>query len=461
MVAITLFPGDSALLLLLLVVGAFVVLGMITDGLRMAMVFVGTLLSLLLAPLLGPFVPRSFLPANPLWRETGIGDVYAFVFLMIILFVVIHKLRERAALEIKYALELRKHEEWLRVNSVIGLSLGGIMGVFYFLMIAGKITPLGYAAAQMQPASPSADPIGYRLSARLYKDFHSLGVDKAARMFDPASPEYYAAADVAGLIYNNFGTNNLQHVYQFRARLLGYPGLVDAAYNFHIMRLTHVWNTNQFLIGLQCRTNVTHLLANQTLQSAMGDDSLRMQLAQVDMDDLQEFLREGRSRQYNSAALAQQDRPSILGRWILDVDNTLQQFHAQYPTMPERARRNLDTYIEAIGDQMSLSFSDGNFYLEAKYFCSRALARKYNDFIPRTPSISIKSIQQSPPVLQVFGGWKKGDDSQYRAVFQWKNPRTGQIAVECPVRIQSFSSKIMLTLEGFNDEKYVFKRRKM
>ena len=94
----------------------------------------------------------------------------------------------------------------------------------------------------------------------------------------------------------------------------------------------------------------------------MGDDNLRIQLAQVDMDDLQEFLREGRSRQYNSAALVQQDRPSILGRWILDVDNTLQQFHAKYSTMDDRTRRNLDTYIEAIGDQMSLSFSDGNFY---------------------------------------------------------------------------------------------------
>ena len=45
MVAIALFPGDSALLLLLLVVGAFVLLGMITNGLRMAMLFVGTVVA--------------------------------------------------------------------------------------------------------------------------------------------------------------------------------------------------------------------------------------------------------------------------------------------------------------------------------------------------------------------------------------------------------------------------------
>ena len=296
MIAIVLFPGDSALLLLLLVMGAFVVLGTITDGLRMAMVFVGTVVAYLLAPLLGNYVPRSFLPDNPLWRDMGVGSIHAFIVLMILFFIGFHFLHRWIEIELKYKLEACKHKEWGRVNSVIGLSLGGIMGVFYFLMIAGKITPLGYAAAQMQPASPSADPIGYRLSARLYKDFHSLGIDKAARMFDPASPEYYAAADVAGLIYNNFGTNNLQHVYQFRARLLGYPGLVDAAYDPKVMQLTHLHTANPFFMGLYSRTNLTHLLANQTLQSAMGDHNLRMQLAQVDMDDLQEFLREGRSR---------------------------------------------------------------------------------------------------------------------------------------------------------------------
>ncbi len=461
MVAITLFPGDSALLLLLLVVGAFVVLGMITDGLRMAMMFVGTLLSLLLAPLLGQnVVSQGFIPTNPLWQKMRIVDVYAFIFLIVILLPVIHKLSARATLEIKKALELRKHEGWLRLNSVIGLMLGGIMGVFYFLMIAGRITPLGYVTVQMQPANPSADPMGYRLSARLYKDFHALGVNKAAQMFDPASPEYYAAADVVALIYNNFGTNNPQHVYQFRAQLMGYPGLVDAAFNPHVMQLTH--GQNPFFLGLRSRANLSQLLANQTLQSAMGDTNLQMQLAQVNMDDLLLHLDpEKGSTNYTPASLVQQGRTPILGRWILDVDNTLQQFYTQYPTMPDRARQNLEIYIKAIGDLMSLSFSDGYFYLEAKYFCARALARESSDFIPITPSKSIRSIQQSSPVLQVRGVWEKRNDSEYRAKFRWTNPRTRQVEVECPVRIWLGPTQIMLTLEGFNNEKYVFKRQKM
>ena len=50
--AISLFPGDSALMLFLLVVGAFTLLGLQTDGLRMGMLFVGTLLALIFAPML-------------------------------------------------------------------------------------------------------------------------------------------------------------------------------------------------------------------------------------------------------------------------------------------------------------------------------------------------------------------------------------------------------------------------
>ena len=42
------------------------------------------------------------------------------------------------------------------------------------------------------------------------------------------------------------------------------------------------------------------------------------------------------------------------------------------------------------------------------------------------------------------------------------DPNTGQIeiVVECPALIQSFSTQIILTLEGFNNEKYVFRRKK-
>ena len=461
MVAFALFPGDSALLLLLLVMAPWVVLGMITDGVRMTMVAVAVGISLPLASFLGQWVPRSLLGSNLLWRDWGLGNAYAFVFLMGILFIVIHKLHEQATIELKYRIPGNKHEGWGRVNSVIGLSLGGIMGVLSFLLLAGKITSLGYATAQMQPADPSSDPAGYRLTARLYRDFHTLGVDKAARMFDPATPEYYQAADIAGLVYNNFGTNNLTHIYQFRSRLMGYPGLVDAVFDPHVMHLMNLHTSNPFFMGLYNRTNLTHLLANQTLQDAIRNPDLKAKLAQIDLDDLREFLINGRSRQYNSATLTQQGRAPILGRWVLDLENTRQQFEQAFPDIDDRSRRNLNQYLETIGERTSLSFSDGFFYLEAPYFHTRSLARESNDFVPRTPSVSISGIQNAPPALQVYGKWQREEDgTSYRAVFEWRNPNTRQVVSTTPVLINTFSSRIMLTLEEFHNERYVFERQK-
>ena len=453
-----LFPGDSAVLLLVLVLGFFVVLGMIADGVRMALLLVASVVSYFVAPLLGQFVPPSFLPENPIWREAGVADIFAFVILMVLFFVGIHFLHRWLEIELKYKWTTRKHKEWGRVNSVIGLCLGGVMGVFYFLAMAGLITPVGYATAQMPAAQPDADPIGYRLAGRLYRDFRTPGVDRMASAFNPATTNYYAGIDVAGLVYNNIGTTNLLHVHQFRARLMGYPGLVDAAYNPHMRQLT----AGDFIYGIYVRTNLTHLLVNPSFQSAYGDPELRAQLAQVDMNHLRNYLLDTKtvSDQFNLATLTQQGLPPILGRWTLDVDNTLQQFQTEFPNMDDRAKRDLKTYIEAIGDQMSLSFSTGNYYLEAKYFHSKAMARKANNFIPRTPSITIRIIQQTKPRLLLSGPWNvKADKSGYEAVFLL-GPQNNEADSKCLVSIVNGPTQIILILEGFHSEPYVFRRQK-
>ena len=460
MYVIALFPGDSALLLFLLVAGAFVGLGVLTDGLRMAMLTVAAGISLLASQYLGGFVPDSLLPTNPVWRSFGLDAALAYPALLAVLFLVIHKLHEMASIEIKYKLEPRKHADWRRVNSVIGLCLGGILGILHFLYIAGKVTPIGYATAQMPAADPAHDPVGYRLAGRLYKDFNSLGIDHAARPFDPMPGEYYAAVDVAALVYNNFGTQNASHILQFRGRLLSYPGLIDAAYqNANVVHLGRVHPGNKFLEALITRRGLSTVLADPTLKAAARDQQLRTQLAQVDLNDLRQYLHKGESPQYNSVALAQQRRPRILGRWVMDVDNTVEQFERAYPLATDpRTKRNIRQYLTAIAEQMSLSFSDGFYYLESKYFHPKALAREVNEFIPRTPNKPIAEIQSAPPQLQLFGQWAKDRNSSgFRTTFQFRDANR-QVVEETPVHIMMYSTQMILTLEKFPGEKYVFVR---
>ena len=457
--ALTLFPGDSALLLAILVIGAWALLGMSTDGLRMGMLFISSIIAWLLAPLLGNWMPAFLLPSNPIWHDLGIGAVPAFGFLTIIFSISVHFLHKKVTLDLKYKWDTPKHEKWEKLNATLGLTCGGMLGIWYYVLICGVILPFGYLIAKVQPTHPANDPLGYRLCGRLYRDLSSLGLNRTSRLFDPAPADYYPAADIAALTYNNFSTNNLEHINRFRSRLLGYPGLVDAAYNRHVMALMHVWTTNTFFMGLYTRTNLTYLLNHQELSAAWKDDALKAQLTQVDFRDLRQFLESGKSRQYNIAILQQQGRPPILGRWELDPDNTLQQFKSQYPKMNEREEQRLLEYLSSIGKHLSLSFSDGYCYLEGRTFPKRALGVRVaqnsthattNDFIPSLPPRNVSDYSQ----LITYGSWEARPSGIFHTKFVLGKATS-------PVSIQLYPSTLMITLESLRNEKYVFRRQEL
>ena len=457
--AFALFPGDSALLLAILVIGAWTLLGMTTDGLRMGLLLICSMIAWLLAPLIGGWIPSFLLPVNPLWREVGAGAIPAFLILFSLFFVGVHFLHKKITLEIKHKWDDYKQDRWENLNSLLGWVCGGILGIWFYLLIGGVTMPLGYLSAKIQSAQPANDPLGYQFSSRLYRDFCSLGLHRPARLFDPAKTKYYLYADIAALSYYNFGTSDLEHVNRFRRRLLGYPGLVDAAYNPHIRGLTHVWTTNTFFMGVYNRTNLSQLLSKPQLHAACRDETLKAQLAHVNLRDFKQFLVSGESGQYNAALLQQQGRSPILGCWELDPENTLQQFKSMYPKMDDREMKLLINYLGELAEQMNLSFSDGYCYLEGRSFPERALGVKAtvkriniipNDFLPSIPPRNFTDFSR----LITYGPWEKKTDGNYHTHFKWNK-------IESNVTIQLYPSRIMVSFASFRGEKYVFRRQKL
>ena len=457
--AFSLFPGDTALLLAILVIGACTLLGVATDGLRMGMLFIGSVFAWFIAPLISNWMPSVLLPENPLWSELGAGVIPAFLLILLLFFVGVHFIHKKVTMEIKHKWDDYKHDRWDNLNPLLGRVCGALLGVWLFLIILGLAMPLGYLSAKIQSAQPSNDPLGYQLSSRLYRDSSSLGLHRPARLFDPATSEYYLAADIAALSYHNFGTNDLEHVNHFRRRLLGYPGLVDAAYNPHIQALTHIWTTNTFFMGLYNRTNLSQLLLHPQLYAAFRDKTLKSQLAHVNLIDFKQFLTKGVSAEYNAALLQQQGRSPILGCWELDPESTLKQFEPMYPKMNERDVKLLSDYLVELADQMSLSFSDGYCYLEGRSFPERALGVKAyverpnltaNDFLPSIPPRNFTDFSR----LITYGSWEKKSDGSYHTHFKWKK-------AESNIIIRLFPSRIMVSFESFRGEKYVFRRQKL
>jgi hypothetical protein len=463
--AISLFPGDSALMLFLLVVGAFTLLGLQTDGLRMGMLFVGTLLALIFAPMLaGVFGKFINLPEHPLWWEMGVGKIWAFVILMTAVLAATQPLHRKLQHHIKHKLETNRLAEWDRINSIAGITLGGILGVLYLMLLAGIITPLGYAATQLQPnpTAAASEPLGYRLAARLHRDFRTLGLDKSAHLFDPASARFYDAADITGLLYHNLRDQNLQ---PFRARLLAYPPLVEAVHTPHLLHLLHLSGTNTFLMGIYNQTNATHLLHHAHVRGAMNDKSLRKKMSHVDTRDLYEYLRTGKSALADPATLHAQNRPVLLGGWELDVPATQKQFEAIYSKMDDREKKKVLEYLEALAPTLMLSFSETHFYLDGRYFSNRALGVKppshrataaglsADGLLPRVPASPNTLAELSVRTL-LAGSWEtKGDI--FTAKFSWPHAQPPE---SCEVEFQEFPNRLRVTLKDFNHEAYIFRR---
>ena len=110
--ALSLFPGDTALLLAILVIGAGTLLGVASDGLRMGMLLISSLVAWLIAPLTGKWMPSALLPSNPLWQEVGAGAIPAFLFILLFFFVGTHFLHKKITLDLKYKWDEQKHNRW-------------------------------------------------------------------------------------------------------------------------------------------------------------------------------------------------------------------------------------------------------------------------------------------------------------------------------------------------------------
>ena len=446
-------------MLFLLVVGAFTLLGLQTDGLRMGMLFVGTLLALIFAPMLAGVLGKFInLPEHPLWWELGAGKIWAFIILMTAVLAGTQPLHRKLQHHIKHKLETNRLAEWDRVNSIAGITLGGILGVLYLMLLAGIITPLGYAATQLRPSETAAanEPLGYRLAARLHRDFRTLGLDKSARLFDPATDRYYDAADITGLLYHNLRGPNMQTA---RTRLVAYPALVEAAHTQHLYSILHLSSTNTFLSEeLQNQATPSRLLHHLHVRNAMTDEDLRKKLTQVDTADLYEYLRTGKSTLYNPATLLAQKLPVLLGGWQLDVPATQQQFESMFPEMNAREKEKVRDYISALGRFMLLSFSEKNFYMDGQFFSHKPLGAKppphrpVQGLLPRPESPN--NFAQNSVRMLLAGPWQANNDF-FTAQFRWPH---AQPPMSCEVEFQEFSNRLRVTLKDFNQEAYIFRR---
>lgn len=316
-------------ILALLLVASLAALGYRQGAIRVGFSLIGIFFCVLLAVPLGKpvaFLLKSFGMVNPvlLWL---VPPVIAFILISAIFKGIALAVHHKVEMYYKYKAGDLRLSLWERLNRRIGLCLGVVNGVAYFIVISFVIYVISYWTLQMESSGES--PKLVQLVTRAGKDLQSTGFSTTARALDNMPAKYYETADIVGELYQNP---------TLEARLSGYPAFLMLGERQEFQDLA---NDPAFVEMRARQDSAGQLLNHPTAQAIAGNpETLRTiwGIVEPNLKDLKTFLDTGVSPKYS-------EEP-ILGRWIYDVRSSSSALRRLRPNLPaqtlaqERARLN-------------------------------------------------------------------------------------------------------------------------
>lgn len=311
-------------------------LGYRQGAIRVAFSFLAILFGALLAPPLGRLLKPVLVALgvkNPvlLWL---LGPVIVFVLISIIFKMGALPAHQKVDVHFRYHAGDLRLMLWERLSRRLGLCLGLLNATAYLILICFGFFVLSYWTFQM--ASPGEDPTAIKLLNRFGEGLQSSGFDKVARAIDRFPREWYDAADLAGIIYNNPLTE---------ARLSRYPAFLGLA---EMPQFKDLGNDKEFANLRQKRAALMEVIHYPKTDSMLQDPDLVRQVWNTvapEMKDLRSFLATGQSPKY--------DGEKILGRWSFDVGAAVNAARRLKPNMPAKELAALRRYITAAFEKTS------------------------------------------------------------------------------------------------------------
>jgi uncharacterized membrane protein required for colicin V production len=349
-------------------------LGYRQGAIRVAFSFVGILLGAALAVPLGKLI-------KPLLMAVGVKNpVLLWALAPFIVFVLISVVFKVAALTAHHKVEMHHKYHagdlrlalWERMHRRLGLCLGIFNGVIYFVLLSFVIYALSYWTVQV--ATSDESPKTLKILNRLGQDLQATGFSKVARAVSGLSPAYYAAADVAGLVYNNPLSE---------ARLARYPAFLGLAER---PELKDLGNDQSFNDSRAKQEPISSVMSLPRVQAVIGNPELLKTIwatAAPDLQDLRTFLVTGKSAKYGAE--------TILGRWDFNPSATLGAIRRAKPGI-------------SASEMLKVKKSVGNF-LKATVLAMT----DHQAVLKDSPPLKL-GVAGSP---QTFQGEWKGEDGKY------------------------------------------------
>ena len=334
------------LALLLLAAGAG--MGLRQGAIRVAVSFIGIVISSLLAwPLSG--IVRPLLPHIGFHNPVAVWLLPPFLVFIILLsafkslgLLAHHKVN----VYYKYKADDLQRILWERLNKRLGLGLGLLNGLAYFVLISFVIYDFSYWTVQVATSDDERLPV--RILNRLGWDLQDTGLIRVARAIDPMPETYFKAADLAGLVYQNP---------QLLDRLSAYPPFLSLAERDDFKQLGQ---NADFQTAWKSHSPFSQLWNNPQAESIRQNPDtagLVENLVLTNLDDLQTYLQTGQSGKFSSE--------QILGRWNFNVMESLTALIQTRANMPSTEMAGIrELWSRAYAGTMLVAGADGQVFLK-------------------------------------------------------------------------------------------------
>ncbi|MGV3774989.1 MAG: hypothetical protein ACO1QB_18975 [Verrucomicrobiales bacterium] len=289
----------------------FVGLGFLKGGIRMSVWLLGLILATMLAvPMSGSI--KGLMPTlgikNPVWAEL-MAPVFIFILINLVAIGLSFLAHHKVAKHFKFTRDDADRIRWERLNRRLGASMGVIFATVFFFLIGAVVYAGGYLTLQASPDENNPASVRFLNGGR--KGLNETGMAPAMAAISPATPKFYKAADILGLLYHNAS---------LQTRLANYPGLLGLGQRTEFQEMSEDKEYNEMIFG---KAPPTQILDHARTQAILGNKEIMDQLMAVDMDDLKGYLRTGKSAKY--------DENLILGRWTLEKDAIFTQMRKANP----------------------------------------------------------------------------------------------------------------------------------
>ncbi len=316
-------------------------LGYLLGGIRTAVCLVGTLVAAYLAKTVGGWV-NGLVPLmgfhNPIWQfylPPLLGFIIVSLLFSILAFVIHHLVHRRS----RDSSDEYSYARWFRLNRRTGAAVGAALGTVWLVLLGIVVYVPAYLTTQL--ADTEEDSGLLRAVNSFAHGMEDTGLLRIVQRYQPAGAEHYLAADVLGLVYTNPA---------LESRLASYPPFLGLAEKPEIAELGRDPEVNTLI---QSRAGLLRILEHPKVRAVADSPELVNDLLELDLADLDSYLRTGISDKYKDQHL--------LGLWRLDVRRSIAEMKLVGsdklpPIELNLLRRALNVYME----EMTIGFTTDN-----------------------------------------------------------------------------------------------------